>query len=278
MSNDMTDAGTQLLSEENSETLQQLRQVNERRSRGESAPIEAAEAGVPAGATIEDADNIVEANPEAKVKIGDQEFSSHDEAFAYAQSLHERGETEKLINDAYRQGIQDAAQSDQFNQNVTQSAPAEPEEDLDAKFFENPTEYLKTMGSKIRAEAKAEALHEMQVKQAETNLWQEFYTRHPDLDGFQQDCDFTLEQFNDEVATLAKTQGKQKAMDYLAQKVRAKFQTYMARQRPQEEVQRAPAQPSPSGGQRVTQQSSEKGAVDFMSQLAEYKRSKHVRS
>lgn len=259
---------TETFAPEDSETLQQLQQVRS----GESAPVEAAgdvADGQPAGEVV----------AEAKVKIGDKEFASQEEAFQYAESLQAQGETERLISDAYRQGIQDAIQKDPIGQNVTQPAePAMPSnEELDAQFFENPTEYLRKHAEQVRQEAEQAALEKIRAEQAEENLWQEFFSRHPDLDGFRQDATMVLESNRQLVEDIARTQGKQKALDYLAQKTRAKFQAWAERSRPQQELQRNAATPTPSGSERVTQSSTTEEAVDFASQLRNHNRAKQVR-
>lgn len=275
----VTEEENELLSLSESETLQQVEAARNEKieskaniGAGDSAPIEAAEM---LGDGEEEA-----ADPAEAIQIGDRTFASQEEAFAYAQDLHSKGETEKLLHDAYRQGIQDAKLADNPAPGVTQEAAPEEEEDFEQKFFENPKEYLKSMAEKIRQETKQELRNETAQEEADRALWNEFYSKHPDLAGFDEDCQAVLARESAMIETLVKTQGKEKAMDYLARKTRAKFQTWAERQRPQKELNSAGGGPSPSGGERVTQGSQEKseGPVDFVSQMKHHKRALENRS
>lgn len=255
------------LSVEESETLQALSHKQMPVDKDNPEPIEASE-------VLEDAENLV--SEDEKIVIGDKEFSSQEEALAYARDLQAKGETEKLLHDAYRQGIEDArlATSGANSQHgVTQPEPEE-DDDFDQKFFENPKAYLKAMEEKVRKDAMDQALKQIQQQQQDQQLWNEFYSKHPDLAGFDEDCQAVLARESEMIKTLVQTQGKEKAMDYLARKTRAKFQMWAERQRPRAELPQNSPGASPTGGQRVTQPSQEKneGPVDFVSQMRQHKR------
>lgn len=254
-----------------SETLQQLSESKAKSDDGGVKQMGTSEVKVIAN-DVEEGEEVPAA--EELIQIGDKTFASQEEAFAYAQDLHSKGETEKLLHDAYRQGIQDAKLADPFAPGVTQEAAPEEEEDFDQKFFENPKEYLKSMAEKIRQETKNELKQETAQAEADRQLWNEFYGKHPDLAGFDEDCQAVLAREAAMIETLVKTQGKEKAMDYLARKTRAKFQTWAERQRPQKELSSEGAAPTPTGGERVTQSSQEKseGPVDFVGQMKQHKR------
>lgn len=273
---------TELLSVEQSDTLQQLKSLknggqvaeSEGINDGEHPKVAATAAEAPAEARAEDAP------AEGNLRIGDKEFKTYAEAFAYANSLEGKNETEKLINDAYRQGIQDAASRGEFSQSVTQAALPKEEEDpeFETKFFANPREFLKNYATKVKTEAREDALNTIRAEQAEANAWAEFYARYPDLEGFTEDCSSTLARERDAIQVIAKSQGKDKAMDYLARKTRAKFQTYIERTAQKRTLPNASTQPTPSSGQRVTPSSVETPAVDFVSEMRQNRAAKNVRS
>jgi hypothetical protein len=254
---------------EESDTLQQLQQA-----RSGEAPINAGEAVPLTPEDVTGVEAAAEIPEEDKITIGDKEFATQEEAMAYAKDLHDKGETEKLLHDAYRQGIQDAAITAVPGEGVTQEPVVEEEDDFDQKFFENPKEYLKSMAEKVRQETKAEIQAETAQKAADQELWGKFYGKHPDLVGFEEDCQIILAREAEMIKTLVKTSGEAKAMDYLARKTRAKFQSYAERQRPQQELPANQAGATPTGGERVTQGGAEKeeGPVDFVGQMRQHKK------
>ena len=215
-----------------------------------------------------------------KIQIGDKEFATQAEAMDYARGLHATGETEKLLHDAYRQGINDAGIAATPAGGVTQSAPEEEEDDFDQKFYENPKEYLKSMAAKIRQEAMDDALNSVSQQQADAQLWTEFYSKHPDLAGFDEDCKAVLDREAEMIKTLVKTSGREKAMDYLARKTRAKFQQWAERQRPTKEVASEGGRATPTAGARVThgKEESADGPVDFVAQMKQHRRALEKRS
>lgn len=273
---------TELLSVEESDTLQQLKSLKNGGKVAENAVEGTAESAQTSEPAVEasEASGVSDEKAEGNLRIGDKEFKTYDEAFAYANSLEARGETEKLINDAYRQGIKDAALRGEFSQSVTQEASVKDEDDpeFETKFFSNPKQFLKKYAEDVRKTAREETLEAIRAEQAEANAWSEFYSKYPDLEGFDDDCKGVLARERDAIQVIAKAQGKEKAMDYLARKTRAKFQTYMERLAPKKELQRASAQPTPSGGQRVTHAAVDTPAVDFVSEMRQNRAAKNVRS
>jgi hypothetical protein len=228
---------------EESDTLQQLQQA-----RSGEAPINAGEAVPLTPEDVTGVEAAAEIPEEDKITIGDKEFATQEEAMAYAKDLHDKGETEKLLHDAYRQGIQDAAITAVPGEGVTQEPVVEEEDDFDQRFFENPKEYLKSMAEKVRQETKAEIQAETAQKAADQELWGKFYGKHPDLVGFEEDCQIILAREAEMIKTLVK--------------------------RPQQELPANQAGATPTGGERVTQGGAEKeeGPVDFVGQMRQHKK------
>jgi hypothetical protein len=203
---------------------------------------------------------------EAKIRIGDKEFKTQEEAFAYAQSLEQKTTLVEAQSNAYRQAIQDTALAQANAQKVTQ-APPEPEEDFDAKFYENPKEYLKTYGEKISREAEERILNQINTKSEEERLWGEFFSSNQDLRDFKEDCEGVLAKHTDDIRAIHQTKGQKAAMDYLAQKTRAKFQNYIESTKPQRELSRTSAGASMGSAGSVTRNIKESGPVDFITEI-----------
>lgn len=203
---------------------------------------------------------------EAKIKIGDKEFNTQEEAFAYAQSLDHKTALLEAQSNAYRQAVLDATAAQGAAQKVTQNPP-EPEEDFDAKFYENPKEYLKTYGEKIIAQTEAKILSQVNAKTEEEKLWGEFFSGHPDLRNFKEDCETVLAKHNEDIRALYQTKGQKAAMDYLAQKTRAKFQDYIEASKPQRELPRTSAGVSLGSANSVTRNVKETQPVDFITEI-----------
>jgi len=210
-----------------------------------------------AGGEEEGADNY---------KIGDKSFKTQEEAFAYAQSLEQKTTLVEAQSNAYRQAIQDAALAQSAGQKVTQPA-AEPEEDFDLKFYDNPKEYLKQYGEKISAAAEAKILSQIDAQSEEQKLWTDFFSNHPDLRDFKEDCETVLARNTPDVRAIFQTKGQKAAMDYLAQKTRAKFQSYNEATKPQRELHRTSAGPSMGNAVNVTRNTRTSEPVDFITEI-----------
>jgi len=203
---------------------------------------------------------------EAKIKIGDKEFKTQEEAFAYAQSLEQKTTLVEAQSNAYRQAVQDTMAAQAASQKVTQ-APPEPEEDFDAKFYENPKEFLRQYGEKISAAAEAKILNQINTQSAEEKLWGEFFSGHPDLRNFKEDCEGVLARHTEDIRAIHQTKGQKAAMDYLAQKTRAKFQDYIEAAKPQRELPRTTAGASVGSAVNVTRNIRTEAPVDFITEI-----------
>jgi len=129
----------------------------------------------------------------AKVKIGNKEFESYEEAMAYAEAEVIQAEKDK----AYAQGIKDSAKQPE------KPAP-EPEPDLDEELaqqiFENPKEAIKKLKEQIRKEmsstvtaaekAKTDAAERAQKIKEET---ENFYKNNADLVDWQDEVNLVVQ-------------------------------------------------------------------------------------
>lgn len=174
---------------------------------------------------------VVNADEETLIKIGDREFKTEKEAIKYAEQLA----NEKLIADAYNQGIRDHIQ-------VTQPPPVVPpvEDNFDEKFYSNPKETL----SEIESRATQKALDIIRAEQKREALWNVFFNDYPDLAGHRYLCETVLDQ-NKHI--LEKITDLPKAMKILATQTRKIFQDYNERNKPSVELQKRGGQAVSSG-------------------------------
>lgn len=174
---------------------------------------------------------VVNADEEAGlIKIGDKTFKTEKEALKYAEQL----EHEKLIADAYNQGIRDHI-------HATQPPPAQApqeEDNFEERFYTNPKATLK----EIEDRATQRALGIVEAQQKREALWNVFFNEYPDLSGHRNLCEYVLKQ-NEEV--LTKITDLPKAMKVLATQTRKIFQDYNERNKPTTELPKR-------GGQAVS--------------------------
>lgn len=261
----------------NSETLKEVSNFHaEMKSRASkandlpagAAPIETApseEPAVEASPEAPPAQSLEEATPAVEeaptlIKIGSQTFTSQAEAIKYAESL----EAEKLTADAYAEGMRHAIE--RVGQPVAPPPPPPVEEDFDAQFYSNPKEYL----TKVKEQAKNEALGLIKAEQRKEQLWRDFFREYPDLDGQQRLCELTL---NENWEVLGKMTDLPKAMKILATKTRAIFQDYNERTKPRTELPNVvPRSVSGAPVPNVTPQKKVEAPLDFASQLRTMKK------
>jgi len=181
---------------------------------------------LPAGDVVENAPEAVPEETPAEVpeeiEIGERTFKTQAEALAFARAELQRKEQESAVAEAYRAGIADLS--------AHQAPAAAPAEDnWEEKFYANPKGTLE----ELREQIKQEVLGQVTTQTEDQKLWSEFQTKHPDLVGFEDDVKVTLAKFDKEIKGIAATKGKEKAMEFLAQKTRVKFQEYIDRAKPQ---------------------------------------------
>lgn len=180
--------------------------------RAEAAPA----AELPTGS-----DPVVPPPPAPEViKIGDKEFTTQEEAIKYAESL----EYEKLVNDAYNQGVRDSFQV------KTPAAEAPPEDDkFEERFYTDPKGTLK----ELKEAAKHEAIESMKKEQKKEAIWNQFLTENPDID--RRDAERILNE-PENWETIGRMADIPKAMKLLAQKTRTYYDSIVERRRPRTEL------------------------------------------
>lgn len=199
----------------------------------------------------------------AKYRLAGKEFDSQEEAFAYAEELDRQAAIREAETNAYRQAIMSQQQAQNLGQSVTQPE----EDDFDAKFYENPKEYLKQMAEQVRQQTREEVLRTVEDRSEEEKLWGEFFSENPDLSGFRRDCEMVLDDHKEQIAALAQTRGKKAASDYLAQKTRAKFQQWADAQKPRREIPDTRRGASSGAAQSVTPKQGDEKPMSFAEQM-----------
>ncbi len=210
-----------------------------------------------------------EPQAEEEIRIGDRSFKTQAEAFAYAQEELSRKDMEIQIAEAYRTGIADASQA-----NAPIAAAPEPEDPAawEQKFYADPKGTLSELRASIEADLEKKILGRVAGQTEEQKIWAEFYAKHPDLEGFDDDVLAVSQKHAEEIRALAKTKGRPAAIDYLAQKTKAKFQAYNEKQKPRSALPNAPAASTPRGQTNVTPQQGERKILSFVEQARSIKR------
>ncbi len=213
----------------------------------ETAPEAAAEVTVPA---------------EEQIQIGEKTFATQAEALAYAQSALRDAEHQRAVVEAYNTGLTERGAAQPV---VTQATPDNWEE----RFYANPRGTLQ----ELREEIKKEVLGNVSAQTEDQKMWAEFNRLHPDLDGFQEDVSAVLTRYDKEIRALASTKGKESAMNFLAQKTRAKFEEYAERKKPKRELANGSGSGIPAGQTNVTKNSNnkEEKPLSFVEQVRQNK-------
>jgi len=201
-----------------------------------------------------------EPDVEEEIRIGDKVFKSQREAIKYAEQLAH----DNLVNEAYTQGIRDAAKVTQ-PQGIVEPKPED--DNFEERFYTDPKGTL----AEVKRKAAEEALATMKAEQRRENLWTEFFEKNPDLSGSRKICEQVLAENWD---TLGQMTDVPKAMSILATKTRAIFQDYMDRAKPRTELPNRGGQAVSSGGSApkgVTPPKKEDAPLDFVSQMKRMK-------
>ncbi len=204
--------------------------------------VEGAEAGAEAAAA---------APTPAKYRIGDKEFATQDEALAYATSEISAKDTEAQVADAYRQGIRDAAAHPPGIQpGVTlPAAPAAPPLNTE-ELYTNPQEFLRKYGEGIKRDVIAETSQQQNLRAQSDQIWSEFTTRHPELADFRSEVETFVDGNVTDVRSIISTKGRPASYDWIATKLKSRFEGYSNALKPKREL------PNTSGGASPTQRAS----------------------
>lgn len=213
-----------------------------------------------------EAEEIPEAAAPAKYRIGDREFANQDEALAYAQSQVSALSTEAQVSDAYRQGIRDAiSQKGAQTEQVTQTpAPAINAEEL----YTNPQEFLTKYAEQIKRETIGEVRHAQSAQAQSDQIWREFTDRHPAMADFRGEVEAFVEHNQSDVRGIVATKGKPASYDFIATKLKSRFERYANSLKPVRELPNVSGGASPAQkATSVTSKAPEKKALSFSEQI-----------
>ena len=204
---------------------------------------------------------------EGEYKIGDQSFKTSEEAFAYANSLEHKNAIAEAQANAYRQAVTDGALGRADGQKVTQNPEDEDDPEFDQKFYEDPKKFLKEFEAKIIAKTESKVLGHVSQQSEDERLWSDFFKQNPDLADFKEDCEYTLAKHQADLKAVNSTRGQKAAMDFLAQKTRAKFQSYHEKSKPKRDLERTSSGPSLGSSVNVTRQPTKTQELDFAAEI-----------
>ena len=260
-------------SDPKSETLNELAQINAGAEVPTSDPVPAADAAPPVNnsepappVTAEPGAEPV--TPQITTPDG-QSFATEAEAYAHVQGKLAASETENTLLQARQEGYDAAAQGIQPAQPAVPVPPPADDFNEDA-YYADPVGYMKERETKLAANVREDIRRETAAANADQTAWKDFFIAHPDLDGFQEDCQSMLNQHLNTIQILSRKDKKQ-AMQFLATKTREKFQNWNAKQRPTETLTNAQTPPAGgSGGGTVTPQDPNKDVelVDFCAEIS----------
>lgn len=211
----------------------------------------------------------------AKYKIGNKEFATQAEAYAYAQSLEQQGNQD----DAYRQIVESVLQQPpQTGQSVTPSQ-AKPKLEIDeAKLWENPSQFLSEFAEKVQAQTIQTMGSQLAQQQAARDtgeqVWREFSSRHPDLADFRTEVEGFTGQNMSKVKAIIKRDGQAAGYDYIAMCMRDQFKRYADVGKPRRELQNGGTNMTPSSGSapNVTPKGQQKKPLTFAEQIRSIKK------
>lgn len=211
-----------------------------------------------------------ETKPEARVKIGDMEFGSHEEALTWAEANVNRGSDSEKVFDAYRRGLQEAQSLVGKSGGVTTDPGTDLEQDqidFEAKFYENPKAALEELKAQAVREAKESISKEQELTRAEQQAWDRFRELNPDLAGKEKVARLMMEEYKSELKQRAEVLGQEEALKFLGQKTRALFQDYAKATLPKEELAEGGASVLSGQGEVVTTGKKEETRLSFADQI-----------
>lgn len=167
--------------------------------------------------------------PTEKYRIGDRTFATQEEALAYAQ---QQVEADAAATDAYRQGLLDAQ---------TAAAPrvesvTPPPELNTEELYTNPQAFLDKFANKIKTETRSELDQKEAIRTQSEQIWREFTDRHPALAEFRTEVETFVAANQAEVRALATKRGRTASYDFIATKLRSRFEAYASAVKPKREL------------------------------------------
>lgn len=209
-----------------------------------------------------------ETNAPRKFRIGDQEFDTQEQALEYATSKVATLENDRLADAAYRQGVQDAlSQGVNPGESVTQEAPQAPAVNVE-EFYTDPQGFLSKFAKHIEEKTLNQVDKRDSLKSENDRIWREFSERHPVLAEYRKEVEAFVNEHDTEVRATMAARGKHAAYDYVATKLKSRFESYARALNPKRELPNSkntvvPSRPSV----RVTQNANEKKPLSFSEQL-----------
>lgn len=191
---------------------------------------------------------------------GGVKFKTQKEALAYQQELLRAKDLELAAANAYRQAAQDLGQQ-HSNPNIPQ---AQPEEDIETELYTDP----KKLFEKIEQRALTKMEAKLSAKEEDERIWRKFSDKHPDLADFRADLMGVVQENAEIVQGINKTRGQEAAMDWAAQKMRAKFERYNEMKKPKVELGKQKSVTPPAGQTTVTTKKGEEKPLSMVDQLA----------
>ena len=194
--------------------------------------------------------------PEQVFKIGNESFSSIEDAMNHAQKL----DREKLERDAYELGKQDSVPK---VEEVKTDPDAEFYKQMGDLMFENPTEAIKMIETRAVEKATSTIKQSTETQTAKDQAWSKFYEDNKDLVTHKKYVDFYL---NENWGTLGPMQ-PDKALQKLAEITKEGLNDIVKSMRPEEVLSSEGAQVTSTSGEPVTQVAVQKQKLDFTQQI-----------
>lgn len=195
-----------------------------------------------------------------EILIGGRTFTNEADAIAYARELEEQ----RTASDAYRQGVQDTASTQQGNPPPPQTSIEDADADFNAKYYENPKTYLDEVEKKATNAGYKKAIEEIDKRDAQRDLWTDFYQQNPELKNKDKLVKAILAE---NMNTLGKMTDHQAAMKILARKTKDQIKSWLDEEKPKEELSNAGIGASPGSQSQVTRKKAEEKPLDFISQV-----------
>jgi hypothetical protein len=174
-----------------------------------------------------------------KIRIGDQEFASQEAALDYAQRL--QAET-----DAYQRGVNEAMQFQRPQGTGVTPQEAPPIVENVEELYTNPQEFLKKYATKIKTELTGELSQRESMKAQSDQIWREFTDRHPSLADFRTEVENFVAAENGQVRAMIQAKGRPASYDFIATKLKSRFEAYASALKPKRELPNTGGGPSPT--------------------------------
>lgn len=236
----------------------------------EEVGIEAQEGEVEAATEEVEGSDEVPAQQPQKYRIGDREFTTQEEAIAFAQSHLTTIETERQVADAYRAGLREAlVHNAPVQQSVTPPKPAFNTEEL----YTNPEEFLGKFARQIKEETRAELDQVSNVRAESDRIWSEFTQKHPMLADFRSDVEDYVEKNLMTVQSVIATKGRPAAYDYVATQLKARAAAIAGAGKPVRALPNGGTMAAPASKQpNVTKKPVEQKPVSMAEQIRNLKK------